>query len=95
MLTSVDEVSPAAMSTILLMVMLFMVNALVPGCKSELNGKTLFVTKLEGTLSHARHKVDIVPVLVTLSLETRMRDLQISPKHEAISARTSDVTLLA
>jgi hypothetical protein len=55
--TSVDGVSPAVMSTIMLTTMFFTVYFLVALCKTtvELSGRTPFITKLEGTLVLARY----------------------------------------
>merc|ERR1719194_82619 len=82
--TSVDGVSPAVMSTILLTTMFFTVYFLVAVCKTtvELSGRTEFVTKLEGTLVLARYTVNFCPMLAILFIGTRMRALQIDPKHD-------------
>merc|ERR1719454_74697 len=76
-------VSPAVMSTILLTTMFFTVYFLVAGCKTsvELSGRTPFITKLEGTLVLARYTVNFCPMLAILFIGTRMRALQIDPKH--------------
>merc|ERR1719321_1377310 len=76
-------VSPAVMSTILLTTMFFTVYLLVAVCKTtvELSGRTEFVTKLEGTLVLARYTVNFCPMLAILFIGTRMRALQIDPKH--------------
>merc|ERR1719353_212698 len=81
--TSVDGVSPAVMSTILLTTMFFTVYFLVAVCKTtvELSGRTEFITKLEGTLVLARYTVNFCPMLAILFIGTRMRALQIDPKH--------------
>merc|ERR1719454_1681120 len=76
-------VSPAVMSTILLTTMFFTVYFLVAVCKTtvELSGRTPFITKLEGTLVLARYTVNFCPMLAILFIGTRMRALQIDPKH--------------
>jgi len=81
--TSVDGVSPAVMSTIFLTTMFFTVYFLVAVCKTtvELSGRTPFITKLEGTLVLARYTVNFCPMLAILFIGTRMRALQIDPKH--------------
>merc|ERR1719311_756446 len=81
--TSVDGVSPAVMSTILLTTMFFTVYFLVALCKTtvELSGRTQFITKLEGILVLARYTVNFCPMLAILFIGTRMRALQIDPKH--------------
>merc|ERR1719316_2272235 len=81
--TSVDGVSPAVMSTIMLTTMFFTVYLLVAVCKTtvELSGRTEFITKLEGTLVLARYTVNFCPMLAILFIGTRMRALQIDPKH--------------
>ena len=63
MVTSVDGVSPAVMSTILLTAMSFTVYLLVSVCKTmvELSGRTALITKLEGTLVLARYTVNFCP----------------------------------
>ena len=83
MVTSVDGVSPAVMSTILLTTMLFTVYLLVAVCKTtvELSGRTEFITKLEGTLVLARYTVNFCPMLAILFIGTGMRALPIDPKH--------------
>ena len=60
MVTSVDGVSPAVMSTILLTTMIFTVYLLVSVCKTmvELSGRTALITKLEGTLALAQYTVN-------------------------------------
>merc|ERR1719375_2385895 len=62
--TSVDGVSPAVMSTILLTTMFFTVYFLVAVCKTtvELSGRTEFITKLEGTLVLAWYTVNFCPM---------------------------------
>merc|ERR1719299_186357 len=77
------EVSPAVMSTILLTTMFFTVYFLVAICKTtiELSGRTPFIEKLEGTLVLARYTVNFCPMLAILFIGTRMRALQIDPKH--------------
>merc|ERR1719198_1706873 len=76
-------VSPAVMSTILLTTMFFTVYFLVAVCKTtvELSGRTPFITKLDGTLVLARYTVNFSPMLAILFIGTRMRALQIDPKH--------------
>jgi len=76
--TSVDGVSPAVMSTILLTTMFFTVYFLVAVCKTavELSDRTPFITKLEGTLVLARYTVNFCPMLAILFVATRMRALQ-------------------
>merc|ERR1719265_1872788 len=68
---------------ILLTTMFFTVYFLVAVCKTtvELSGKTPFITKLEGTLVLARYTVNFCPMLAILFIGTRMRALQIDPKH--------------
>merc|ERR1719453_285007 len=60
-----------------------MVYFLVAVCKTsiELSGRTPFIEKLEGTLVLARYTVNFCPMLAILFIGTRMRALQIDPKH--------------
>ena len=81
--TSVDGVSPALMSTILLTTMFFTVYLLVAVRKTtvEFIGRTAIITELEGTLALAWYTVNLCPMLAILFIGTRMRALQIDPKH--------------
>merc|ERR1719198_2880407 len=76
-------VAPAVLSTIILTTSFFFVYLLVALCKTtvELSGRTPFITKLEGTLVLARYTVNFCPMLAILFIGTRMRALQIDPKH--------------
>merc|ERR1719337_161821 len=76
-------VAPAVLSTIILTTVFFAVYFLVALCKTtvELSGRTPFITKLEGTLVLARYTVNFCPMLAILFIGTRMRALQIDPKH--------------
>ena len=81
--TSVDGVSPALMSTILLTTMFFTVYLLVAVCKTtvEFIGRTAIITELEGTLALAWYTVNFCPMLAILFIGTGMRALPIDPKH--------------
>merc|ERR1719194_308297 len=81
--TSVDGVSPAVMSTIFLTTMFFSVYFLVALTKTavELTGDSPFLQKLAGLLVLARYTVNFCPMLAILFIGTRMRALQIDPKH--------------
>merc|ERR1719198_1388960 len=76
-------VAPAVLSTIILTTSFFFVYLLVALCKTsiELSGRTPFITKLDGTLVLARYTVNFSPMLAILFIGTRMRALQIDPKH--------------
>ena len=75
--------APAVLGTIILTTVLFPAYLIVALCKTavELSGRSLFITKLEGTLILARYTVNFAPMLAILFIAARMRALQIDPKH--------------
>merc|ERR1719487_316909 len=80
---SVPPVSPAVMSTMLLTATFFLVYLLVALSKTavEVSGTSPFLEKLVGLLTLARYTVNFCPMLAILFIGTRMRALQIDPKH--------------
>jgi hypothetical protein len=75
-------VSPAVACTINLTTQFFCVYLLVALSKTavELNGPSLFLTKLEGLLKLAKFTVNFVPMLCILFIGARLRALQMDPK---------------
>jgi len=75
-------VSPAVACTINLTTQFFVVYLLVALAKTavEINGPSLFLTKLEGLLKLAKFTVNFVPMLSILFLGARLRALQMDPK---------------
>lgn len=75
-------VSPAVACTINMTVQFFVVYLLVALSKTavDLNGPSLFLTKLEGLLKMAKFTVNFVPMLSILFIGARLRALQMDPK---------------
>ena len=63
--------------------MIFTVYFLAAVCKTivEISGPSTFIMKLEGTLILARCTVNSAPMFAIVFIGTRMRALQIDPKH--------------
>jgi hypothetical protein len=75
-------VSPAVACTINMTIQFFIVYLLVALSKTvvDLNGPSLFLTKLEGLLKMAKFTVNFVPMLSVLFIGARLRALQMDPK---------------
>jgi len=81
----VPEVSPAVACTIYLTTQFFLVYLLVAVTKTaiEINGPSMFLSKLNGLLTLAKYTQNFVPMLSILFIGARLRALQMSPKHGA------------
>jgi hypothetical protein len=79
--TEAPPVSPAVACTINLTTQFFCVYLLVALVKTaiDMNGPSLFLTKLQGLLSLAKYTQNFVPMLCILFIGARMRALQMDP----------------